>query len=112
MRAVHFKVGAIDSSRSPLRSCPEQHLGLFYALLFAVSMCMQQLFRLLSSTLASPIAAQAVVGLVLLFLLVLCGFIVPMSQTPGYMIWITYLNPIYYTYQGTSVLPGHPMHIA
>ena len=40
------------------------------------------------------VEAQGFSGLSLTFLLLFCGYIVPIDQTPSYWLWIVYSNPV------------------
>jgi ABC-type multidrug transport system permease subunit len=62
-----------------------------------------QLIRLISSLLSSPALALPLNGVVLMLLVLFCGYILPKSLIPSSLIFMYWLNPIAWTIQALLV---------
>ncbi len=79
------------------------HFFVFLAHLTLLGWSMMSFFKL--TTFVSPdlTSSAAVAGIVTFFLLLFSGFIISIKDVPGYYVWIMYLNPIFYAFQGLAV---------
>jgi ABC-type multidrug transport system fused ATPase/permease subunit len=79
------------------------HFFIFLAHLTLVGWAMMSFFKL--TTFLSPdlTSAAAVSGIVTFFLLLFSGFIISIKDVPPFYVWVMYLNPLFYAFQGLAV---------
>jgi len=79
------------------------HFFVFLAHLTSVGWAMMSFFKL--TTFLSPdlTSAAAVSGIVTFFLLLFSGFIISITDVPPFYLWVMYLNPLFYAFQGLAV---------
>lgn len=70
----------------------------FYFLLFSltITLCMSMMFRLIGSVTKTIAQALAPASIVLMGLVLYCGFTIPVAYLQDWLGWIRWINPIYY----------------
>ncbi|XP_071698349.1 pleiotropic drug resistance protein 3-like [Rutidosis leptorrhynchoides] len=76
-------------------------------LLFASHFMSVSMFRFLASVFQTMVAATTAGSILLLFLLVFGGFIIPHSSMPGYLKWAFWVSPLSYGEIGLAVNEFH-----
>ena len=67
-------------------------------------MSMNQMFRSFSFLMPDETSALSVSGMIMLFLIMFCGYVTSLATVPSYWVWVMYCNPVFYMFQ---VFPCH-----
>jgi len=73
---------------------------IYVAGLFITAMCITELFRMLGNLSPSMFLSQQVMGMLLILLLIYCGYFIPYWNMRPWLIWIFWINPIAYAFKG------------
>ncbi|KAF8994409.1 ABC-2 type transporter-domain-containing protein [Cyathus striatus] len=83
---------------------------IFFVFIFVVAISMKAFFRALAAAFPSVAPAQAFAGVLLLALLLYTGYQIPKPSMIGALKWITYINPIRYTFEGVMTNEFSTLH--
>jgi len=79
------------------------HFFVFLAHLTFVGWAMMSFFKLTTFLSPNLTSAAAISGIVTFFLLLFSGFIISITDVPSFYVWVMYLNPLFYAFQGLAV---------
>ncbi len=79
------------------------HFFVFLAHLTLVGWAMMSFFKLTTFLSPNLTSAAAISGIVTFFLLLFSGFIISITDVPSFYMWVMYLNPLFYAFQGLAV---------
>ncbi|EGO01341.1 hypothetical protein SERLA73DRAFT_159769 [Serpula lacrymans var. lacrymans S7.3] len=92
-----------------------------FLFVFVTAIIMKSLFRGLAASFKAEAPAQAIAGIMVLALSLYTGYLIPMPSMIGGLKWITYINPIRYSFEAiltnefhtlnglcTSIVPSGP----
>ncbi|KAJ7649950.1 pleiotropic drug resistance ABC transporter [Roridomyces roridus] len=76
-----------------------QQFFIFYLFLYMIAVTMRAFFRTIAAAFATPAPAQSVAGILLLVLVIYTGYTIPKPSMIGALRWITYINPMRYSFE-------------
>ncbi|KAH9474468.1 Brefeldin A resistance protein [Psilocybe cubensis] len=82
---------------------------IFFVFVMVVALAMKAFFRGLASAFPKEAPAQAVAGVLLLALSLYTGYQIPRPSMIGALRWISYINPIFYAFEGIIVNEFHTL---
>ncbi|KAF7439739.1 hypothetical protein PC9H_000075 [Pleurotus ostreatus] len=82
---------------------------IFFLFVFVTCLSMKAVFRALASAFAVEAPAQAIAGVMLLALSLYSGYQIPIPSMIGALRWISYINPIRYSFEGVIVNEFHTL---
>ncbi|KAF4579747.1 hypothetical protein EYR40_000077 [Pleurotus pulmonarius] len=82
---------------------------IFFLFVFVTCLSMKAIFRSLASAFAVEAPAQAIAGVMLLALSLYSGYQIPIPSMIGALRWISYINPIRYSFEGVIVNEFHTL---
>ncbi|KAF8126758.1 ABC-2 type transporter-domain-containing protein [Boletus edulis] len=80
---------------------------IFFLFVFVTSLLGKALFRSLAAAFKSEAPAQAFAGILILVVSLYTGYIIPQPSMIGALRWITYINPIRYSFESLMVNEFH-----
>ncbi|KAG6380437.1 hypothetical protein JVT61DRAFT_8576 [Boletus reticuloceps] len=80
---------------------------IFFLFVFVTSLLGKALFRSLAAAFKSEAPAQAFAGILILVVSLYTGYIIPQPSMIGALRWITYINPIRYSFESLLVNEFH-----
>jgi hypothetical protein len=75
----------------------------FMFVVFVFTVCVSQFFRLVASNVAAATIAQTLSGVLLILMVLFCGYIIPKSSIPPGWVWFYWINPIAYVLRSVTV---------
>ncbi|KAJ7649975.1 ABC-2 type transporter-domain-containing protein [Roridomyces roridus] len=81
----------------------------FYLFVFMISTTMRAFFRAIAASFATPAPAQSVAGIMLLCLVLYTGYTIPKPSMIGALRWITYINPMRYSFEAIVANEFHTL---
>ncbi len=85
---------------------------IYFLFLTCSSLVMTAYFKMISSISRTVAQANAIAGLVVLGVTNLTGYLVPQPQMHGWIVWISYLNPLFYLFEGLASNEFHGTKMA
>ncbi|KDR66421.1 hypothetical protein GALMADRAFT_80772 [Galerina marginata CBS 339.88] len=82
----------------------------YFAFIVVVALAMKAFFRLLASAFPKEAPAQALAGVLLLVLSLYTGYQIPRPSMIGALRWLSYINPIFYAFEGLMVNEFHTLN--
>ncbi|PPQ79035.1 hypothetical protein CVT25_002344 [Psilocybe cyanescens] len=82
---------------------------IFFVFVLVVALAMKAFFRGLASAFPKEAPAQAVAGVLLLALSLYTGYQIPRPSMIGALRWISYINPVFYAFEGIIVNEFHTL---
>jgi ABC-type multidrug transport system ATPase subunit len=92
--AVYFLVGFDYTASSFLT---------FLVILIGLNLAMTSIFKMFAALLPSFDTAQSIAGLVLILLVLFCGFLIQENSIPDVLIFIYWLNPLAWAFRAVAV---------
>ncbi|KAL0955420.1 hypothetical protein HGRIS_001666 [Hohenbuehelia grisea] len=83
---------------------------IFFLFVLTTALSMKSLFRALAAAFPQEAPAQAVAGIVLLALGLYTGYQIPIPSMIGALRWISYINPIRYSFEAVMVNEFHTLN--
>ncbi|KAF9555496.1 pleiotropic drug resistance ABC transporter [Agrocybe pediades] len=81
----------------------------YFVFIVVVGLAMKAFFRALASAFPAEAPAQAVAGVLILALSLYTGYQIPRPTMIGALRWISYINPIFYAFEGLMVNEFHTL---